>query len=160
MRGFETLRELLTQCRNRVLTLAAPADKLNVDIQVHNVLDQWQLMHPTIHLKHNEDAPLQLMLEPGVGHLIMVLLNNAADAGERSNRRQVDLNLHIQDGQLYGEVRDYGSGFETPQGLLPGMLFHTQKQIAWALVWHCPMRPSNVCKATSGCNPPKDAAHE
>ncbi|AIC11696.1 ATP-binding protein [Xylella fastidiosa] len=124
---LETLRELLTQCRNRVLTLAAPADKLNVDIQVHNVLDQWQLMHPTIHLKHNEDAPLQLMLEPGVGHLIMVLLNNAADAGERSDRRQVDLNLHIQDGQLYGEVRDYGSGFETPQGLLPGMLFHTQK---------------------------------
>ncbi len=87
----------------------------------------------------------------------MVLSTMPPTLAERSDRRQVDLNLHIQDGQLYGEVRDYGSGSRNAHGLLPGMLFHTQKQIAWALVWHCPMRPSNVCKATSGCNPLKDA---
>ncbi|HHW4678871.1 MAG TPA: ATP-binding protein [Xylella sp.] len=124
---LDTLRELLTQCHERVLALAAPAHKPSVDISLKHLLDQWQLVRPTIHLKRNEDAPLQLMLDPGVGHLIMVLLNNAGDAGERNNKRQVDFNVRIQDGQLHGEVRDYGSGFCTTQGLLPGTLFNTQK---------------------------------
>ncbi|MEE7566573.1 HAMP domain-containing histidine kinase, partial [Xanthomonas sp. Kuri4-3] len=80
---LDTLRELLVQCHERVLALAAPADgrDLTSAVAVQDVLEQWRLVRPTIELRRNDDAPLRLRLQPGVGHLLMVLLNNAADAG-------------------------------------------------------------------------------
>jgi two-component system sensor histidine kinase RegB len=126
---METLRELLVQCHERVLALAAPAENghLRHDVAVQDVLDQWRLVRPVIQLELNGDAPLRLMLEPGVGHLLMVLLNNAADAGFRAGRPQIDLTLRIVDQQLIGEVRDYGHGFDTSQAMLPGKLFNSGK---------------------------------
>lgn len=126
---LDTVRELLVLCHERVLALAAPADNGNLssDVAVQDVLEQWRLVRPTIQLQRNPDAPMHLMLEPGVGHLLLVLLNNAADAGERSGRPQVDLTLRIEDGQLRAEVRDYGPGFDTHQALLPGKLFDSGK---------------------------------
>ncbi|MET0130003.1 MAG: sensor histidine kinase, partial [Stenotrophomonas chelatiphaga] len=82
----ETLRELLVQCRERVLALAAPASPdapgrgPSTALQV---LEQWRLVRPTITLSRNPDAPLTRPLDAGVGHLLMVLLNNAAEAGEQ-----------------------------------------------------------------------------
>lgn len=127
---LETLRELLVQCRERVLALAAPAEgarRSRSVASIGNVLEQWRLVRPTIQLRRNPDAPLQLKLDPGVGHLLQVLLNNAADAGERTGRPQVDLDLRVQDGQLYGEVRDYGPGFNADDAALPGTLFNSGK---------------------------------
>ena len=126
---LNTVRELLVQCHERVLALAAPADKGNLanEVAVQDVLEQWRLVRPTIQLQRNADAPMRLMLEPSVGHLLLVLLNNAADAGERTGRAQVDLSLHIKDGQLEAEVRDYGPGFDTHQAMLPSTLFNSGK---------------------------------
>lgn len=126
---LETLRELLIQCRERVLALAAPAEsaRARADVSIAHVLEQWRLVRPTIQLQRNADAPLQLALDPGVGHLLQVLLNNAADAGEHAGRPQVDLSLRIQDNQLWGEVRDYGAGFKAAQAVLPGTLFNSGK---------------------------------
>ncbi len=91
---METLRELLVQCRERVLALAAPASA-DAPGRSHSsaqqVLEQWRLVRPTIDLHRNDDAPLRLPLDPGVGHLLMVLLNNAADAGEQAGLPRVDL---------------------------------------------------------------------
>ncbi|WP_305804032.1 ATP-binding protein [Stenotrophomonas sp. YIM B06876] len=126
----ETLRELLVQCRERVLALAKPAAG-NVPgrepVTLPQVLEQWRLVRPTIALKRNDDAPLQLPLDPGIGHLLMVLLNNAADAGEKAGRPQVDLSLRIEGDHLVGEVRDYGHGFDARQAVLPGTLFNSGK---------------------------------
>lgn len=126
---LETVRELLVQCHERVLALAAPAENgsLNNAVAVQDVLDQWRLVRPTIQLQLNPDAPMRLMLEPSVGHLLLVLLNNAADAGERIGHAQIDLSLRIKDGWLDAEVRDYGPGFDTHQSMLPGKLFHSGK---------------------------------
>lgn len=126
---LETVRELLVQCHERVLALAAPADNgtLAGDVAVQDVLERWRLVRPTIQLQRNPDAPMRLMLEPSVGHLLLVLLNNAADAGERTGHPQVDLSLRIEDGRLEAEVRDYGPGFDTHQALLPGKLFNSGK---------------------------------
>ncbi|RBK97130.1 sensor histidine kinase, partial [Xanthomonas oryzae pv. oryzae] len=112
---LDTLRELLVQCHERVLALAAPADNghLSREVAVKEVLEQWRLVRPTIELRRNEDAPMRLMLQPGVSHLLMVLLNNAADAGERVGRPQIDLTLRVEHDHLSGEVRDYGPGFDT-----------------------------------------------
>ncbi len=126
---LETLRELLIQCRERVLALAAPAEsaRARADVSIAHILEQWRLVRPTIQLQRNPDAPLQLALDPGVGHLLQVLLNNAADAGEHAGRPQVDLSLRIQDNHLWGEVRDYGAGFKAAQAVLPGTLFNSGK---------------------------------
>ncbi|MGV8959129.1 MAG: ATP-binding protein [Stenotrophomonas sp.] len=126
----ETLRELLVQCRERVLALAKPAagDAPGRDpVTLPQVLEQWRLVRPTIALKRNDDAPLQLPLDPGIGHLLMVLLNNAADAGEKAERPQVDLSLRIEGDHLVGEVRDYGHGFDAREAVLPGTLFNSGK---------------------------------
>ncbi|HBS63761.1 MAG TPA: sensor histidine kinase [Stenotrophomonas sp.] len=126
----ETLRELLVQCRERVLALARPAagESSGRDrVTLPQVLEQWRLVRPTITLKRNDDAPLVLPLDPGIGHLLMVLLNNAADAGEKAERPQVDLTLRIQGEDLIGEVRDYGHGFDARQAVLPGTLFNSGK---------------------------------
>ncbi|WP_422508572.1 ATP-binding protein [Stenotrophomonas sp. GZD-301] len=126
----ETLRELLVQCRERVLALARPAagESSGRDrVTLPQVLEQWRLVRPTIALKRNDDAPLDLPLDPGIGHLLMVLLNNAADAGEKAERPQVDLTLRIQGEDLIGEVRDYGHGFDARQAVLPGTLFNSGK---------------------------------
>lgn len=126
---LDTLRGLLVQCRERVLALAAPADgaRNRTRIAIGDVLEQWRLVRPTVQLRRNPDMPLQLALDPGVGHLLQVLLNNAADAGEQAGRPQVDLDLRIRDGQLHGEVRDYGPGFDAKHAALPGTLFNSGK---------------------------------
>ncbi|MGE8212961.1 MAG: ATP-binding protein [Stenotrophomonas sp.] len=126
---LETLRELLVQCREKVMALAAPAEgaRSRAQVSIGSVLEQWRLVRPTIELRRNADAPLQLQLEPGIGHLLQVLLNNAADAGENSGRAQIDLDIRVRDGQLYGEVRDYGPGFNANDAALPGTLFNSGK---------------------------------
>lgn len=126
---LETLRELLVQCRERVLALAAPAEgaRSRAPVSIGSVLEQWRLVRPTIQLRRNANAPLQMTLDPGVGHLLQVLLNNAADAGEFSGRPQIDLDIRVKDGQLYGEVRDYGPGFNANDAALPGTLFNSSK---------------------------------
>jgi two-component system sensor histidine kinase RegB len=126
----DTLRELLVQCRERVLALARPASgqlRGRDSVTLPKVLEQWRLVRPTITLKRNDDAPLQLPLDPGIGHLLMVLLNNAADAGEQAERPQVDLTLRIEGSDLIGEVRDYGRGFDAREAVLPGTLFNSGK---------------------------------
>jgi two-component system sensor histidine kinase RegB len=126
----DTLRELLVQCRERVLALARPASgplRGRDSVTLPQVLEQWRLVRPTITLKRNDDAPLQLPLDPGIGHLLMVLLNNAADAGEQAERPQVDLTLRIEGSDLIGEVRDYGRGFDAREAVLPGTLFNSGK---------------------------------
>jgi len=126
---LDTLRGLLVLCHERVLALAAPADGSAAQeaVSVQEVLEQWRLVRPSMQLNRNLDAPMRLRLEPGVGHLLMVLLNNAADAGERTGRARVDLELRVRDGQLIGEVRDYGAGFDTAKATLPGTLFDSGK---------------------------------
>lgn len=124
-----TAQALLTQCRQRVHALATPAsgESHASTVALSGVLSQWQLVRPTIRLDCNADAPLQRQVEPGVAHLMMVLLNNAADAGVLAGRCQVDLRLRVVEGQLHGEVRDYGRGFDPAQAALPARLFNSSK---------------------------------
>lgn len=125
-----TAQLLLEQCRERVLGLAAPArqDAAMAPVSLATVLGQWQLVRPTVHLQRNPDAPLTQTVEPAIAHLLLVLLNNAADASAQAGRERVDLLLHLHDGQLHGQVRDYGRGFDPSQAALPGTLFHSSKR--------------------------------
>lgn len=140
-----TLRALVSVCRERVQELASPADpERAADIDLERVLDRWRLVRPAIELHRAGAVPPGLRVERGVGHLLLALLNNAADASERSGVRRVDLRLELaaeaadaagagdgacgaRDGRaLHGEIRDYGPGFEGQPLFLPA-LFRSSK---------------------------------
>ena len=125
----DTLRQLLVLCRERVLALAAPAErrKQRERVPLREILEKWRLVRPTIDLQLNANAPLALSVDPGIGHLLQVLLNNAADAGEQCDNPRIELGLRLEDGQLVCEVRDHGPGFDAKQQGLPRALFSSGK---------------------------------
>jgi two-component system sensor histidine kinase RegB len=129
---FATLKSLLEICRDRVRELAAPAgsdtrdgftDQVNLDL----VIQQWQLVRPTIELHRSGSIAGFEKVDPAVGHLLQALLNNAADAGEQAGIARVDLHLVSDDRGLRGQIRDYGVGFDQAQPPLPAALFRTSK---------------------------------
>ena len=124
---LQTAQQLLVQCRERVMALAAPASSAQKAIPLRDVLTQWQLVRPSIHLHSQENAPLDHRVDAPISHLLMVLLNNAADASLNNHIARIDLTLHIDDQALSGEVRDYGPGFDPDQAALPGILFNSAK---------------------------------
>jgi two-component system sensor histidine kinase RegB len=128
---FATLKSLLEICRDRVRQLAAPAgsdvrgpsERVNLD----TVIQQWQLVRPTIELQRSGSIAGFEKVDPAVGHLLQALLNNAADAGEQAGIARVDLHLTSDQRGLHGEIRDYGVGFDQAQPPLPAALFRTSK---------------------------------
>ncbi len=128
----ETIRALLDVCRDRVRELAAPASARAADasterIDIERVIENWKLVRPTITLFRSGRIPSPTLVEPAVGHLLQALLNNAADASEAANVKQVDLGLDIRGQSLHGEIRDYGAGFEEAEPFLPARMFASSK---------------------------------
>ncbi|WP_407351360.1 ATP-binding protein [Luteimonas sp. R10] len=120
------MRELLEVCRQRVRELASPADPETAsDIDLERVLTQWQLVRPRIELHRAGTAARGLAIDRGVGHLLLALLNNAADASEANGGHRVDLRIESDARRLRGEIRDYGRGF-SGHALLPA-LFRSDK---------------------------------
>jgi two-component system, sensor histidine kinase RegB len=129
---FATMKSLLEICRDRVRELAAPAasdvrhgplEQVNLEL----VIQQWQLLRPTIELHRSGSIAGFEKVDPAVGHLLQALLNNAADAGEQAGITRVDLDLRSDVRGLRGEIRDYGVGFDQAQPPLPAALFRTSK---------------------------------
>jgi two-component system, sensor histidine kinase RegB len=129
---FSIMKSLLELCRDRVRELAAPAgsdtrngftEPVNLDL----VIQQWQLVRPTIELHRSGSIAGFENVDPAVGHLLQALLNNAADAGEQAGIARVDLHLVSDERGLRGQIRDYGVGFEQAQPPLPAALFRTSK---------------------------------
>jgi two-component system sensor histidine kinase RegB len=119
---FATLKSLLEICRDRVRQLGQ-TEQINLD----TVIQQWQLVRPTIELHRTGSIAGFEKVDPAVGHLLQALLNNAADAGEQAGMARVDLHLTSDEGGLRGEIRDYGVGFDKAQPPLPAALFRTSK---------------------------------
>ena len=129
---FTTMRSLLDICRDRVRALASPASSdglagLPERVNLDQVIQQWQLVRPTIELCRSGSIAGFERVDPAVGHLLQALLNNAADAGEQAGIARVDLHLSSDERGLRGEIRDYGVGFDQAQPPLPAALFRTSK---------------------------------
>jgi len=65
------------------------------------------------------------MIDRDIGHLLLALLNNAADASASTGQHRVKLRINLERETLSGEIRDYGTGF-TDAHLLPA-LFDSSK---------------------------------
>lgn len=131
---YATLRALIDLCRDRVRELAAPADAgaqsrvAAPQVDLEQVIERWRLVRPGIELIRAAIPAAGLpRVEPGIGHLLQALLNNAADASEQAGEKRVDLTLRCERGAVQGAIRDYGARLDRTQPLLPSSLFRTSK---------------------------------
>lgn len=126
-----TMRALLEVCRDRVRELASPADaghdSRDSGTDVERVIERWRLVRPTIELRRSGSAAVLAKVDRAVGHLILALLNNAADASELAGTNRVDLHVDAGAGAMLASIRDYGAGFDQAAPVLPGTLFRTDK---------------------------------
>ncbi len=128
----ETLRALIDVCRDRVRELAAPAEEgagetESARVDIETVIARWQLVRPAIKLVRGGQIDSSTRVVAAVGHLLLALLNNAADAGEAVGMSQVDLKLEVHGQSLHGEIRDYGAGFGAAEPFLPSRMFVSNK---------------------------------
>ncbi|MFC4729251.1 ATP-binding protein [Coralloluteibacterium thermophilus] len=124
------MRRIVDVCRDRVRELAAPAhaEGAPATVDIERIVARWQLVRPAVDLhRGGELPPTAARVDPGVGHLLQVLLNNAADASARAGSTRVDLHLTQAAGRLVGEVRDYGAGFDDDAAPLPARMFRSTK---------------------------------
>jgi two-component system, sensor histidine kinase RegB len=84
-------------------------------------------VRPTIELQRTGSASTNTRIDPAAAHLLLALLNNAADAGEESGTPAVELHLDVAADTLTGHIRDHGRGFSESTAILPGTLFKTHK---------------------------------
>ena len=129
---FLAMKSLLQVCSDRVRELAAPARACGspqdaAHVELEQVIERWRLVRPTVELSRTGTISGLRKVDPAVGHLLQVLLNNAADASERAGDSRVDLALRVDDDALHGEIRDYGTGFGKADPPLPATLFRTTK---------------------------------
>jgi len=128
-----TMAALVDVCRDRVRELAAPAAQAGAGTDlgpaIERVVERWQLLRPSILLERSgriADAPMRAF-DPGIGHLLTALLDNAADASEQAGVARVALHLESDGEQLIGSVRDHGAGFSDDGATWPGALFRSTK---------------------------------
>jgi two-component system sensor histidine kinase RegB len=123
------IRHLVDRCRDRVRELASPAQVSpgHARVELESTVEQWRLFRPTVELIRTNRLDGPVHVDAAVGHLLLVLLNNAADASEQAGVAKVELALEAGNGSLEGRIRDYGVGFDHVVPKLPGELMRTSK---------------------------------
>jgi len=129
------MRSLVDLCSTRVRQLVIDANTEDTTTSflheyVNDLIDRWQLIRPMVDVKREINIPTvqPFHIPSAVGHLLQVLLNNAADASLLNKSHQVDVTFSLDNNGLSGSIRDYGPGFDIPHRVpLPGKLFHTTK---------------------------------
>jgi len=105
------LRTLAETCRDRVRELARAAQR-GEEVDPEQVVSRWQLLRPTVLLEREAVLDAGLRVDAAVGHLLRVLLDNAADAGAAAGDARVSLALRREGDWLLGQVRDRGHGID------------------------------------------------
>jgi two-component system, sensor histidine kinase RegB len=119
----------LRLCRDyiRELVELSRADAAAKPQPIARVIDaavsQFRLLRPAVKFSVT-DGPredhLQILADRSVVHLVVGLLNNAADASRPIEEPLVDMTWHINNHHLRVEVRDYGPGLTSAQRDLAG----------------------------------------
>ncbi|MFH2134400.1 MAG: ATP-binding protein [Pseudomonadota bacterium] len=104
-----------------------PPDEVDVESFLYDVLDEWQLLRPTVHYRYRVDgvqpAP-HLSADPALRAALLNLLNNAADASPD----EMDILLHWNDERTVLEIRDHGPGLTPEAAERAGAAFFTTKE--------------------------------
>ncbi len=125
------LDDQVKNCKRIIDTLIrhaqeAPNEQAVEDF-VHGVLDEWQLLRPTVHYRYQvsgrQPSP-QLRIDPALRSALLNLLNNAADASPD----EMDILLRWDDANIMLEIRDHGPGLTAEAAARAGSAFFTTKQ--------------------------------
>ncbi len=103
-----------------------PADRLMAE-----VLDEWQLLRPTVQYQYRSDGvqPVPLIsVDATLRAALMNLLNNAADAAPPSDAPQaIEIRTHWDADNFTLEIHDHGKGLSEEAELKAGSAFFTTK---------------------------------
>lgn len=129
--NLSLLDDQVKNCKRILDTLIRHAqetpDEADVETFLHEVLDEWQLLRPTVHYRYQvsgtQPAP-QLSADPALRAALLNLLNNAADASPD----EIDVQLRWDDERTVLEIRDHGPGLTQETARRAGAAFFTTKE--------------------------------
>lgn len=130
----DSLRILDEQVRNckrildSLLTHAQETgDHLDADAFIRYVLDEWQLLRPTVHYSFEatgQGPSPQMIADPALRSALLNLLNNAADASPH----QMEIGLSWSEAAISLVIQDHGPGLTPEAAAQAGSAFFTTKQ--------------------------------
>lgn len=131
---LRTLRQLAGECRARVQSLVTQAQTIEA-LPVPageffgEVIGRWRLLRPALQLRASGLDTLRLPIrpEPLLEHLLLALLNNAADASIEVGGERIEVELALDAEALLLRVRDHGPGLDSAAARRLQALFETTK---------------------------------
>lgn len=125
------LDDQVRNCKRILSTLVSHAqatpEVMNIDGFLLAVLDEWQLLRPTVHYNYQvggtQPAP-RLRPDPALRAALLNLLNNAADASSEG----MEIMLHWNDKHIVLEIQDQGPGLTAEAASRAGSAFFTTKE--------------------------------
>lgn len=141
---LDLLREQINLCRQQLDTLLSSADPQRTESLpakalrdfLQELLERWRLMRPEIQCAVIETTPftnLEVQPEPGVAQVILVALNNAADASRAAGQAKINVCYSSNDQELGIDIRDYGQGLSTQQMAQAGRAVFSSKPEGYGL---------------------------
>lgn len=103
------------------------SSELSLEEFIRNVLDEWQLLRPTVRYRFQIDGiqpSPRLRADPALRSALLNLLNNAADASPD----EMDILLRWDDANIVLEIHDHGPGLTPEAAARAGSAFFTTKQ--------------------------------
>ncbi|CAM3556600.1 ATP-binding protein [Parendozoicomonas haliclonae] len=126
------LQSQVELCRERLRRIVNSSRDQTIKVQpssafIHQVLEEWQLLRPSVALNANNPADLKTFLEtdPSLGMALINLLNNAADAGGEA---PVSLSFNETIAHLVISIHDRGDGVAGQVAQRPGATTQSDKQ--------------------------------
>jgi two-component system sensor histidine kinase RegB len=128
--NLKLLDDQVKNCKRILDTLIRHAqetpDEVDVVTFLHDVLDEWQLLRPTVHYRYQTDgeqpAP-RMSADPALRAALLNLLNNAADASPH----EMDVKLHWNEERTVLQIHDHGPGLTPEAAARAGAAFFTTK---------------------------------
>ena len=125
------LDEQVRNCKRILDSLLTHAQEsssvLPVATFIRNVLDEWQLLRPTVAYRFHADGTSHspnLSAEPALRSALLNLLNNAADASPD----EMEIKLRWDANHITLEIHDQGPGLTSEVAARAGSAFFTTKQ--------------------------------
>ena len=134
------LRQLAGECRQRVQELVAHAQHLDTQPvpaarYLHALIERWRLTRPNTALvaRGLTELDVDLRPQPLLEHLLLALLNNAADASHAGGEERIELGAAIERAAegyelLSLSVRDFGPGLSAQLDARSGLFSSTKPQ--------------------------------
>lgn len=125
------LDEQVRSCKRILGSLLSHAqetsDELSLEEYIRNVLDEWQLLRPTVRYRFKlegvQPSP-RLRADPALRSALLNLLNNAADASPE----EMVILLRWDEERIVLEIQDHGPGLTPEAAARAGSAFFTTKQ--------------------------------